>query len=227
MNTLNRCRLVIVLPKNLMENQTDAVSLLETALSGGDVASVIIPSSDKADQSFQSLCEALVPIAQKRGAAAIIANDTQVAGRCNADGIHLDLPGGDVGVPPLREAIAKYAPAKIIGAGGVKTRHMGLCLGEASPDYVFFGSLNGDTKAEPHPKMLALADWWSQIVEIPGICLGGQELESVIAVAETGVDFVALSSAIFSHEEGAKHAVRQANLLLDKHAPEFDDDAGK
>jgi thiamine-phosphate pyrophosphorylase len=225
MNALNRCRLVIVLPGNLLENPLDAASQLKQALSGGDVASVIIPFRQGLDQPFQTLCETLVPLAQNAGAAAIIANDTQTAGRCNADGIHLDLPGGNVGVPILGEAIEKYTPAKIVGAGNVKTRHMGLCLGEAYPDYLFFGNLNGDTKPEPHPKMLALAEWWAQMVEIPGICLGGQELESVIAVAQTGIDFVALSSAIFSHEEGSEQAVKKANLLLDEHAPDFDDDA--
>ncbi len=219
----DRCRLVIIVPDTL-EN---AAENLEAALTGGDVASVIITPGKNPGARFQEFCETIVPLAQAHGAAAIIANETRVAGRTNADGIHLDLPGGDVGVPVLQEAIEKYAPARIVGAGGVKTRHMGLCLGETSPDYLFFGRLDGDIKDEPNPKMLALAEWWSEMVEVPGICLGGRALESVIAVSRTGIDFVGLSSAIFSHENGPKDAVMMANRLLDDHAPEFDTDVLK
>lgn len=217
MSAPDKCRLILVLPDGL----EDPVSSLTEALAGGDVASLIIPSPADAATSFQKLCEKLVPIAQQAGVAAIIANDTRVAGRCNADGIHIDLPGGDVGMPQLADALAQYSPQKIVGAGSVKTRHMALSLGELNPGYVFFGKLNGDTKPQAHPKMLNLAEWWSEMVEIPGICMAGSDVESIIDVAKTGIDFAALSSAIFHHKKGAKEAVRQANALLAEHAPEF------
>ena len=111
----------------------------------------------------------------------------------------------------------------MVGGGDVKTRHMALSLGEANPNYLFFGRLNSDIKPQAHVKMLALADWWAQMVEIPGICMGGSAVDSTIEVAKTGVDFIALSSAIFSNDEGAEQAVRQANQLLDQYAPEFED----
>ena len=219
MSIPNRCRLVLVVPEELAK----PASMLENALAGGDVASVIIHSSHEDEGTFQALCEELIPIAQNAGVAVIIANNTRVAGRCNADGIHLDLTGGDTGLPELSEAVEKFGPAKMVGGGDVKTRHMALSLGEANPIYLFFGRLNSDIKPQAHAKMLALAEWWAQMVEIPGICMGGSALDSTIEVAITGVDFIALSSAIFSNEEGAEQAVRQTNQLLDQYAPEFED----
>ena len=215
----NRCRLVLVIPDNL----DDAASRLGKALEGGDVASIIVAKSSGNDAGFQAWCEPLVRVAQSAGVAAIIAEDTQLVGRCNTDGIHINLPGGDAGVPQLNEMIAKFSPSKMVGGGNVKTRHMALSLGEAGPDYLFFGKLDSDIKPQAHAKMLALAKWWAEIVEVPGICMGGNVVDSIIDVASTGIDFAALSSAIFSHDEGPKEAVRIANDLLDKHAPEFED----
>ena len=215
----NRCRLVLVIPDAL----PDADKALSKALEGGDVASIILAKTAGSDGNFQQFCQPLVHIAQTAGVAAVIANDTQAAGRCNADGIHVDLPGGDAGVPQLRELIAKFSPAMMVGGGAVKSRHMALSLGETNPDYLFFGKLDSDIKSEPHAKMLALAEWWAEMVEVPGICMGGSEVDSIIDVATTGIDFAALSSAIFSHNEGPKEAVKLANELLDKHAPEFED----
>ncbi len=220
MNIPNRCRLVLVIPKDL----PDPAIQLENAIAGGDIASIIIANPGIDEGSFQQYCESLVPIAQTAGIAAIIAENTQIAGRCNADGIHIDLTGGDTGIPALSETIERFSPAKIVGGGNVNTRHMALSLGELNPDYLFFGKLNNDIKPEAHSKMLALAEWWAQMVEVPGICLGGSDIESTIEVAKTGVDFVALSSAIFSHDEGTKEAVHLANQLLEKHAPEFEDE---
>lgn len=214
----NRCRLVLVMPEEL---QNPSIALSE-ALAGGDVASIIIPHFTTNEGSFQTHCQTLVGTAQKAGVAAVVADDTQTAGRCNADGIHIDLPGGDAGVPQLAELIAKFSPSKMVGGGNVKTRHMALSLGEAGPDYLFFGRLNSDIKPQAHAKMLALAEWWAEIVEVPGICLGGNVVDSIIEVAATGIDFAALSSAIFYYDEGPKEAVRLANELLDKHAPEFE-----
>ena len=219
MSIPNRCRLVLVIPKEL----TNPALMLENALAGGDVASIIIHSSTEDEAAFQTRCEELIPVAQNSGVAVIIANNTRIAGRCNADGIHLDLPGGDTGIPELAEAIEKFGPAKMVGGGDVKTRHMALSLGEVNPNYLFFGRLNSDIKPQAHTKMLVLAEWWAQMVEIPGICMGGSAVDSTIEVAKTGVDFIALSSAIFSHDEGAEQAVMQANQLLDQYAPDFED----
>jgi len=133
--------------------------------------------------------------------------------------VFIETPGNDA-----RELVARFSPQKIVGFGSAKDRHRALELGEANPDFVFFGRTDGDIRPEPHPKNLALAEWWSELVEIPGVVMGGSAVESVVECAATGVDFVALSLAILSHTDGPAAAVRRANELLDENAPIFEND---
>ncbi|MFN7102337.1 MAG: thiamine phosphate synthase [Pseudorhizobium sp.] len=212
--TDDRCRLVLILPP--AEDPEKQAQQLDEALSAGDVATVILPQYGRDDQQFQLAAELIVPIAQAHGAAALISGDSRTAGRSKADGLHFEGS-----IEDLRDALAKHTPKMIVGAGGASERHKALEIGEAQPDYIFFGKLEGDIKPEPHPKNLALAEWWASMVEIPCIVMGGNEVASVAAAAETGAEFVALRLAVFDHPEGAAAAVATANALLDEKAPRF------
>jgi thiamine-phosphate pyrophosphorylase len=211
----DRCRLVLIVP-----NEADAerqANLLSQALSGGDVASVMLPQYELDDQAFQKRAEVLVQIIQDAGAAAIISGDSRVAGRAKADGLHMDGS-----VEELGEAIEKFTPKLIVGAGGAAERHAALEIGELRPDYIFFGRFDGDIKPEAHPKNVALAEWWASMIEIPCIAMGGTSVESVVVVAESGAEFVALRSAVFEAAGGPAAAVAKANTLLDEKAPRFE-----
>lgn len=210
----DRCRLVLIVPQ--AEDAGLQAKALEDALRGGDVASVIIPQYALDDDSFQKRAEVLVPIVQAAGAAALVAGDSRVAGRVKADGLH--VIGG---LEPLAEAVEKFTPKMIVGGGNADDRHKALEQGEANPDYIFFGKLEGDIKPEPHPKNVALGEWWASMIEIPSIIMGGSDVASVVAVAESGVEFVALRQAVFAHAGGAAQAVAEANALLDEKAPRF------
>ena len=75
-------------------------------------------------------------------------------------------------------------------------------------------------RPQPPGKTLDLARWWAETLTVPCIAPGGSDPASVLEVAATGADFVALSSAIFAAED-AGEAVRRANGLLDAQAPRF------
>ncbi len=210
----DRCRLVLILPET--DDVEAQAKVLSEALAAGDVASVIVPQYGSDDGVFQKRAELVVPIIQDAGAAALVAGDSRVAGRAKADGLHMAGPIAELG-----EAIEKFTPKLIVGAGGAADRHVALEVGELRPDYIFFGKIDGDIKPEAHPKNLALAEWWASMVEIPCIAMGGTDVASVLPVAETGAEFVALRAAVFEHPEGAASAVRQANAILDEKAPRF------
>jgi thiamine-phosphate pyrophosphorylase len=211
----DRCRVVLILPPS--DNLDQQATQLEDALAAGDVATVILPQYDRDDQQFQNVAERLVPIVQAHGAAALIAGDSRIAGRAKADGLHFEG-----GIEDLRDTLAKHTPKMIVGAGGAPDRHRALEIGEAQPDYIFFGKLDGDIKPEPHPKNLGLGEWWASMVEIPCIVMGGSDVSSVLAVAETGAEFVALRKAVFDHPDGTAAAVATVNALLDEKAPRFE-----
>lgn len=210
----DRCRLVLIVPPG--GEAEEQAKILGDALKGGDVASVIVPQYDLDDIAFQKRAAALVPVVQEAGAAALVAGDSRVAGRVKADGLHI---AGNA--QALAEAVEKFTPKLIVGGGNATERHAALEMGDTGPDYLFFGKLDGDIKPEPHPKNLALGEWWAEMVEIPCIVMGGSDPASALAVAETGADFVALSKAVFAHPAGAAAAVAEINALLDEKAPRF------
>lgn len=202
----NRCRLCLVTP--LRRDATALAALVGKALSGGDVASLII-AVDPADPNvLQETAQAVVPIAVARGVAAIIHNDTRIVGRAGADGVHVDTSPAD-----LADAVAALRRKKIVGAGGVFSRHEAMLAGESDPDYVFFGSLDGDDGPAISDRSLELAAWWSSLFVIPAIVMGGNTVASVSEAAEAGIEFVALSRAVFDAADPAE-AVAEANRLL-------------
>ncbi|MEO1142278.1 MAG: thiamine phosphate synthase [Pseudomonadota bacterium] len=207
----NRCRLV------LNANPLSCTpEVLKSAAAGGDVASCILYQGDADPGQFDSFCKSCVGDLQSQQVAVLIADDTQLFGRTGADGLFLEK-----GKAVLADNVARFSPHSIVGCGGIKNRHTALEIGEARPDVVLFGKLGGDIRPEPHPKNVNLAEWWAQLVEVPAILLAGNEIGSVIECAETGVDFVALESAVFGGSVSPSEAVALANQLLDEHAPDL------
>lgn len=212
----DRCRLVLVVPD--IADIEEQAKVVADALRGGDVASVIVPQYALDDGLFQKHAEKLVPLVQAAGAAALIAGDSRVAGRVKADGLHIT---GNLA--ELTDAVEKFVPKLIVGAGNAADRHHALEVGELRPDYIFFGKLDGDIKPEAHPKNLALGEWWASMVEIPCIVMGGTDPKSALDVALTGAEFVALHLAVFAEPASAASIVAEVNALLDEKAPRFED----
>jgi thiamine-phosphate pyrophosphorylase len=176
-----------------------------------------LPQYDLDEASFQALAEKIVPAAQAAGVAVIIDGDTRIAGRVQADGLHVEANRAT-----LEETIENFQAKMMVGCGGAKTRDDALELGETRPDYIFFGRFGYDNKPEPHPRNLSLGQWWAEMIEIPCIVMAGSDIVSVEAVAATGCEFVALSSAVFAEGVDPRAAVASANTLLDQTAPHFE-----
>lgn len=207
-----RCRIVLIAPPTVSPGDVEA------ALSGGDVASLILPGEGVDEASFQSFAEKVAAAARAAGVAVVVAGDTRVAGRIQADGIHIEGKKAE-----LAEAVEHYQERMMVGVGGAKTRDDALELGEERPDYIFFGRFGYDNKPEPHSRNLSLGQWWAEMIEIPCIVMAGSDIASVQAVAETGVEFVAVSSAVFGQGIDPREAVARANALLDETAPRFEE----
>lgn len=212
MTELNRCRLMLA-----ASPQSATPDLVNAVATAGDVASVILYTHDEGSPAFEAFCEAIVPELQAHDIAVLIADDSQIAGRTGADGYFLERERSN-----LNDALARFSPQKIVGCGGMLDRDQALKLGETGIDFIMFGKLGRDTRAEPHRKNLSLGQWWSEFVELPCVLLGGNQIDFVVDVAKTGADFVLLEQAVF-HEHATQQTVRDAvtksNQLLDEHAP--------
>ncbi|WP_035266849.1 thiamine phosphate synthase [Ahrensia sp. 13_GOM-1096m] len=203
----NRPRLVLITPSDIGDDVL--ITQIQAALSGGDVASIIVPQYELDEDRYQNLLSAIVRDGQAEGVAVVSAGDTRIAGRCEVDGTH--VLGG---YSEVRTALKEFGHKWIVGSGGAETKHAALMMGEENPDYVFFGRFGQDTHSEPHKRNLELATWWSSVVEVPCILMGGNDLASLEMAAQTGADFVALSSAILGDGIDAKAACAQANEVL-------------
>lgn len=198
------CRLCLVTPLGATPETVGAT--LEVALIGGDVASLIVTASPG---ELGRLAAATVPLAQAHGVAALIHNDREVALSTGADGVHVDDRRAD-----LAAIVAALHPDRIAGIGNLTSRHDAMTAGEAQPDYVFFGRLDGDNGAAIFPKAFDLAEWWSALFEIPAVVMGGADLASVRQASTAGIEFVALRRAVWEHPDGPGAAVAAANRLL-------------
>lgn len=197
-----RTRLCLVTPQDLGDGSAPR---LEAALGGGDVASLIIVPSPATPES---LGRRLGSIAARYGVVALMARDDGPA--TGLDGVHIED-----GPAALKAAVGRHHPARIVGAGGIRSRHDAMELGEANPDYLLFGRLDGDSGETIHATSLDLARWWAGLFEIPAIVMGGSDIASVAEAASAEVEFVALRRAVWEYPDGPAAAVEAANRLLD------------
>jgi len=186
----------------------ECARLLEAALVGAPAAAVLVTAS-QTERETEERARALVPVIQAAGSAAIVENFTRAAGHAGADGVHISS-----GLEDLRAAAESFRPKRIVGAGKLRSRHVAMEAGEADPDYLFFGEPEGDTHPGPHPKAVALAEWWAELMEIPAVLMGGADLETLHEAAASGAEFVALRRAVWEAPEGPEAAMRRAAGIL-------------
>ncbi|ABM44921.1 hypothetical protein X471_00809 [Bartonella bacilliformis str. Heidi Mejia] len=174
-------------------------SLLRTLLQTQSFTCVIIYDSliHQGDENFlQNKAQSYVDDVQHSGAALIIADHSQIVGRIKADGLHVE---GN------REALKIFKDQtkenKIVGFGNLRDRHSAMTVAEAGVDYLFFGKLGADQKAQAHPRNLSLATWWAEIMEIPAIIQAGNDYATVDEAFKTACEFIAVEDMLLSHED--------------------------
>ncbi|UXN02835.1 thiamine phosphate synthase [Bartonella sp. HY406] len=208
-----RCRIVLALSttRNISPQQMTDI------LKAGDVASLILYSEDENETAFQKYAEALVPIIQNAGVAAIIAGDSRIAGRVKADGLHIETS-----IEDLKDAIDKHQSSMMVGFANLRDRHSAMQIGELEPDYMMFGKLGADKKPEAHSRNINLGEWWASMMEVPALIQAGNSLASIETIAKTGAEFIVLEEAIFGTSDMVENIIA-ANKLLDEHAPKLGD----
>jgi thiamine-phosphate pyrophosphorylase len=143
----------------------------------------------------------LAPLVQERGAALLIEGRPDLVARAGADGAHLGA------IATLREAIAALKPDRIVGAGGLASRHDAMVAAEAGADYVMFGEPDAAGKRPSFEAIRERIEWWTEVFEIPCVAYAASLAEiSALAAAE----FVALSPAILADPRGPEAAVAEA-----------------
>ena len=146
-----------------------------------------------------ALAEPLQAICAARDVAFIVNDDISLAKRLKADGVHLGQGDGDP--RDAREQLGREAQ---IGVTCHASRHLALEAGEAGADYVAFGAFfPSTTKETEHRAELGLLEWWSEMVELPSVAIGGITPDNCGPLVEAGADFLAVSGAVWNGDEVA------------------------
>lgn len=145
------------------------------------------------------LAEPLQEICAAREVAFIVNDSIPLAKRLGADGVHLGQKDGTV--EEAREELGREAQ---IGVTCHASRHLALEAGEAGADYVAFGAFfPSTTKQSEHRPEPDLVEWWTGLIEIPCVAIGGITPENCRPLIEAGADFLAVSGAVWNGDEVA------------------------
>jgi thiamine-phosphate pyrophosphorylase len=202
------CRLYLVTPPALApEAFRDD---LAAALDAGDVAAVQLRLKDTDDAALRRAIAVLAPVAQSRGVAFILNDRPDLAVAMGCDGAHV----GQTDMP-AREARRILGPDRMLGVTCHASRDLAIQAGEDGADYVAFGAFFPTaTKEAPtrsHPDLLA---WWSELMEIPCVAIGGITAANCAPLVAAGADFLAVVAAVWNHQDGPAAGVRTLDAAI-------------
>ena len=204
---MTACQLYLISPPDVGGDFPDR---LAAALDGGPVAAFQLRVKDKASHELAALAQPLLDLCRAHDVAFIVNDDIAMAKRLKADGVHLGQTDGDP-----REARAELGADAQIGVTCHNSRHLAMEAGEKGADYVAFGAFfDSATKRASHRAEPEVLRWWSAIMEIPCVAIGGITAQNAAPLIEAGADFLAVSGAVWGHPDGPGAAVTEFGKLL-------------
>jgi len=203
-----RCRLYLISPPKLEAGKfADA---LKQALEGGDVASFQLRLKDVSDREIARATEILMPVVQARGIAFILNDRPDLAASLGCDGVHIGQQ--DASYAEARDAMG---PDRIVGVTCHDSRHLAMEAADAGADYVAFGAFYPTaTKDAPARAPIEILSWWSELMVVPSVAIGGITAANAKPLIEAGADFIAVSSSVWQDPEGPRNAVHRLNALF-------------
>ena len=142
---------------------------------------------------------------------AFLLNDRpDLAVQTGCDGAHVGQE--DMPVPEARRALKDLT----LGVTCHASRDLAMTAGEAGADYVAFGAFfPSTTKAPPAMAGIDLIEWWSALMEIPCVAIGGITAENCRPLVEAGADFLAVSAAVWANPAGPAAAIKAFRAAID------------
>ena len=168
---------------------------VEDALKGGATC-IQLREKELDDENFLQEAVEMKQLCEKYQVPFIINDNVEIAVKCNADGIHVgqsDMEAGNV-----REVVGE----KMILGVSAQTVEQAVAAEKAGADYLGVGAVfNTTTKLDacevPHDTLKAICE----AVSIPVVAIGGISKANILELSGSGVDGVALVSAIFAAED--------------------------
>ena len=205
------CRLYLISPEK-MEHPSIFAEELRAALRGGDVAAFQLRLKDVDDAAIARAADTLRPICQQRDVAFIMNDRPDLAVKLDCDGVHVGQED-----MPYAEARRIVGPDRQVGVTCKDSRHLAMEAADAGADYVAFGAFFASTtKAVTTPADPEILRWWSDVMQVPCVAIGGITVENCPAVIAAGADFLAVAGGVWNYKDGPEAAVRAFNELCAK-----------
>ena len=197
------CRLYLITPPRI-DDLPAFLRALDEALGAGDVAALQVRLKDVPDAEIERVTRAVLPVAHTHEAAVILNDRPDLAARLGCDGVHVGQDDA-----PYAEARRIMGPHAMVGVTCHDSRHLAMEAAEAGADYVAFGAFfPTTTKDAPTSCDLDALSIWQETMQTPCVAIGGITPENCGPVVRAGADFIAVSSAVWSHPAGPSAAVK-------------------
>lgn len=181
------------------------IEVTEQAIAGGATC-IQLREKELDKESFLQEAETLKALCESYKIPFIVNDDVDIAVRCEADGVHIGQH--DMEAARVRELIGQDM---ILGVSA-QTVEQALKAERDGADYLGVGSVfSTGTKADADDVSLSELKAICEAVAIPVVAIGGISLDNIVELKGTGIDGVAVVSAIYA----AKDPEAAAKKLLE------------
>lgn len=180
---------------------------VEESLKGG-VTLVQLREKHLSFQEFLEEAKEMKELCHKYGVPLLINDNVEICIESGADGVHVGQKDMEAGA--VREKLGKD---KIIGVSA-RTVEQAMAAQIAGADYLGVGAVfSTSTKEDAKPLDHEILKAITKAVDIPVVAIGGISSENVSQLKGTGIDGVAVVSAIYG-KENPKEAAENLKRLV-------------
>ncbi len=174
--------------QTLMEQVEDAIK--------GGITCVQLREKELDQEAFLAEAMEMKALCSRYGVPLIINDNVEIAIKCNADGIHVGQKDMETG--SVRSLVGDNM---VIGVSA-QTVEQALAAEKAGADYLGVGAVfSTTTKLDANTVSHETLKEICKAVSIPVVAIGGISKSNILELSGTGVDGVALVSAIFGAQD--------------------------
>jgi len=205
---MSDCQLYLITPPAF--EPAAFASVLHAALDAGPVAALQIRLKPASDDQVRAAVKALQPVCHANDVAVILNDRPDLAAELNCDGVHIGQDDMS-----YAEARRLMGPNCTVGITCHNSRHLAMEAAERGADYVAFGAFFPTTTKEAKTRAeLDLVAWWSDLMTVPCVAIGGITVDNCQPLIAAGADFLAVSGGVWNHAQGPAFAVHRFRELL-------------
>ena len=162
------------------------------------------------DEDILRAGEVLMPVCHERGVAFLLNDRPDLATALGADGVHVGQED-----MPYAQARRIMGAEATIGVTCHDSRHLAITAAEEGADYVAFGAFYPTaTKQAKTRADTDLLSWWSALMEVPVVAIGGITVANCAPLVRAGADFLAVCGGVWDYADGPAAAVRDFNRAI-------------